>query len=101
MKDIIKETEEMSREYFYSLGFSDEQINPLIAIGMKDINNIIERIELLLEEDDFSFESLDNLLHGLKGLLYHMGNNTLADKINEMRSDESGSFIPKLKALIS
>lgn len=100
MRNVIKQTEEMGIAYLKAFGFSDEQVNPLVIIGTKDINNTLEKIEVLLEEVHPSIETLNNLLHALKGLLFQMGNHALAEKINEMRSHLSEADISELKALL-
>ena len=97
---MIKETEKMGIAYLKAFGFSDEQVNPLVEIGIKDINNTLSKIEILLEETHPSIEELNNLLHALKGLLFQMGNTALGEKINEMRSHLSEDDILEIKELL-
>ena len=96
----MKQTEEIGRAYFKAFGFTDAQINPLVLVGVKDINSTLDKIEVLLEEEYPSIETLNTLLHALKGLLLQMGNDALGKKINEMRSHLSQEDMTTLKALL-
>jgi hypothetical protein len=53
-----------------------------------------------LDQDYVSDQELDDILHSLKGLLFHMGNNILAQEVYEMRGDtERAALEQKLKGV--
>lgn len=87
MKNIISETEVMAYEYLKAFGFGDDQIVPLITIGVKDLDKELKKLQNLVNADEVVAEDVNNVLHALKGLLFQLGNHPLAEKVNETRSD--------------
>ncbi len=86
MKNIINETEAIAYNYLKAFGFEDGQIIPLIIQGKKDLYKELTKLESLLYENTVSLDAINNVVHALKGLLFHMGNHELAEKLNETRS---------------
>ncbi len=101
MKTIIDETEAMAFDYFKAFGFDEEQINMLIIQGKKDLVINLDKLKLLLQEDEISTEDVSNVLHALKGLLFQLGNHEIAEKLNESRSDlENKETLEEVKELL-
>lgn len=86
MIHIIKQTESISYQYLKELGFSDEQILSLISVGKKDLEKELLKLKILIDSNDFVLTDINNSLHALKGLLFQLGNHTLAERLNEIRS---------------
>ena len=86
MKNIIKETEAIAYGYLKEFGFKDEQITPLVTMGKRDLNKELSKLKDLLADDVVVIDDVNNVLHALKGLLFQLGNHTLADQLNEIRS---------------
>ena len=86
MQKIINETEIIAFSHLKAFGFKEEQISSLVAQGKKDLACELGKLELLLQEDTVSLEDIDNILHALKGLLFQLGNHSIAEKLNESRS---------------
>jgi len=87
MKNIILETEQLAYEYLKGFGFSDEQITPLVTLGIKNLSESLEKLKKLLNEEGYSLKDLDNILHAIKGLLLQLGHTQLAQKLNAIRLD--------------
>ena len=85
MKRIIKQTEETAYAYLSEFGFDDEQIMPLIEKGTRDLSRITSEVEVLLNQNPISWNEVDDALHALKGLLFHLGNNPIAEQIDKVR----------------
>ncbi len=101
MNKIIDETEVVAYEYLKAFGFSDEQIAPLILQAKKDLIKTLNQLEIALNSDEVSVEEVNNGLHALKGLLFHLGNHALADQLNEVRTHlESESDFKKISQLL-
>ncbi len=86
MQNILRKTQNLAHEYLQSFGFEEEQIETLIKKGTRDLKNELEKLYTLLENENTPIEELNNALHALKGLLFHLGNNALAQELNEVRS---------------
>ena len=96
MKNIISETEIIAYDYLKAFGFSEEQISSLITQGKKDLDKELTKLEtLLLHADTVPLDDMNNVLHALKGLLFQMGNHTLAEKLNEIRSNDEREIVLK------
>ncbi len=87
MEKFISHTEEIAFQHLKSFGFKDEQIDQLIRQGTKDLRKELIKLETVLQEDEISYDDLNNVLHALKGLLFQMGNHDAAEKLVEIRSD--------------
>ena len=89
MKNIISKTEVIAYDYLKAFGFSEKQISSLITQGKKDLHKELTKLETLLSHaDTVSLDDINNVLHALKGLLFQMGNHDLAERLNEIRSNE-------------
>jgi len=90
MQKIIDETEERAFAFLKEFGFSNDEIAPVVAKGIFDLENTCDKLKILF--NDFSEEKLDeldDLLHGLKGLLVQLGNTPLAEAIEKLRDYEN------------
>jgi len=96
MKNIISETAVIAYDYLNEFGFNEDQINSLITQGKKDLHKELTKLEtLLIHTDTVSLDDINNVLHALKGLLFQMGNHDLAEKVNEIRSNDEREVILK------
>jgi len=96
MNNIISKTEIIAYDYFKDFGFNEDQINSLILQGKKDLHKELTKLEtLLIHADTVSIDDINNILHALKGLLFQMGNHDLAEKLNEIRSNDQREVILK------
>ena len=86
MNKIISETEVIAYDYLKAFGFEDEQIAPLIVQAKKDLIKTLSQLDTALHAEAVSLEDINDGLHALKGLLFHLGNHELAEKLNEIRS---------------
>jgi hypothetical protein len=85
MKKIIRQTEKTAYDYLKAFGFEDEQIFPLVEKGKVDLEKTVLKLEGLLTDSPIAWDEVDNALHAIKGLLYHLGNNALAERIDQSR----------------
>jgi hypothetical protein len=100
MSNLIEETLNMAFEKFRKFGFKDEQISQLVESGKKDLLQESEKLMVILKADDLDFEALNNSLHALKGLLLNMGNDTVANKLIELRNEnDSEDKIEEIKKI--
>ncbi len=101
MNGLIKESLDIAAKKFKGFGFSDEQIEQLLASGKRDLEKETARLRDILLEEPIDMEALSSVLHALKGLLYNMGNDTVGDMMVEMRSHEiTADEIETLKKLV-
>ena len=101
MYKIISETEVMATAYLKAYGFEDEQISSLITQAKKDLKKTLKQLHEVVYAETLSMIDINNALHALKGLLFHMGNHTLANELDEIRSTfESEKILQKLKFLL-
>lgn len=91
----------MARKHFKGFGFEDDQIEPLLAAGERDLRKELDKLRQLLEEENINIDSINLSLHGLKGLLLNMGNTAVADKLVELRQEKDEYILEELKSLLS
>lgn len=101
MEQLINETVEIARQHFKGFGFEDQQIEPLLAAGERDLRKELDKLRFLLEKERVDIDSINLSLHGLKGLLLNMGNTTVADKLVELRQAEDDYILAELKSLLA
>jgi len=102
MSDLIEQTLEMAFNKFKKFGFKDEQIQQLVASGKKDLEQESEKLVSILEADILDYDALNKSLHALKGLLLNMGNDSIANKLIELRNGEnSESKITEIKTIFN
>ena len=87
MQKIINETEVIAYRYLGEFGFSKEEISPLIFQGKKDLKVNLTKLKALLSSENSSLDDVNNVLHALKGLFFHLGNYAIAEQLNEIRSN--------------
>ncbi len=102
MEKLIDDTTEIARKHFGGFGFSDDQVETLLASGKRDLVKEFGKLQLLLREESVDIEAINNSMHALKGLLSNMGNMALADKFIELRQvSEDGDIIDEIKVLLA
>ncbi|MEA1953633.1 MAG: hypothetical protein U9O24_04525 [Campylobacterota bacterium] len=89
MKNIINNTKHIAHEHLKGFGFADEQITPLVEMGIKNLTETLTNLKILLDDESLSLEKLDDALHAIKGLLLQLGNADLAEALNAIRLDLS------------
>ena len=101
MEKIINETEILAFDYFKAFEFEDKQIAQLIIQGKKDLHRELKKLEILLHANNISYTDINNVLHALKGLLFQLGNHAVADKLNEVKSqNESDTKLKEIALLL-
>lgn len=101
MYKIIDDTEAIAYKHLQAFGFSEEQVTPLVNQAKKDMENELTKLKTLLDEDTVSIETLNNVLHALKGLMFQVGNHSVAEQINEVRSHlDSEKAIKEIRDLL-
>ncbi len=101
MEKIISETEVLAVESLKAFGFSDEQVDPLVTQGKKDLRIALTKLQLLLKADTIDYDEVSNVLHALKGLLFQLGNHDVAEKLTESRSHlESENTLKEITLLL-
>lgn len=86
MDKIIDQTEIVATAHLKSFGFNEDQVNALVTQGKKDLQKELQKLKVLLENG--SVEDINNALHALKGLFSQLGNHKVADRLNEIRTEE-------------
>ena len=101
MEKLINETVEIARKHFQGFGFEDEQIEPLLEAGKRDLTKELNKLQTLLENERIDIDVINLSLHALKGLLLNMGNSRVADKLTELREEkENTQLLADIKALL-
>jgi len=101
MSQLVNETKITAYNYLSAFGFEDEQIYKLIEKGVKDINQTVEKLEIQLSNATVVWDEVDDTLHALKGLLFQMGNNEIAEIIDQKRhTDKNQDSINTLLELV-
>jgi hypothetical protein len=85
MGRFIEESLNIAAEKFKKFGFSDIQIEQLLASGKRDLEGEVAKLEILLEDETPDIEKINKILHALKGLLYNMGNTEAGDKMADLK----------------
>ena len=102
MDELVNETVEIARKYFKGVGFDDEQIASLLKAGKRDLTKELTKIQELLESECVDIDAVNLSLHALKGLFLTMGNNSMGEKLNELRKEnENEHIISEIKKLLS
>ena len=87
MQKILDETEKLAYTYLKAFGFEENEIAPVVAKGLVDLETILNKLKTVFSlPHEAKKEEVDNVLHALKGLLFHLGNHDLAEKIETLRS---------------
>ena len=101
MQRIIRETEEIAYRYLGEFGFSKDEISPLVSTGKKDLEANLIKLKALINSGQICTDEINNTLHALKGLFFHLGNTEVAKELNEIRSDlDNKASIEKIKHLL-
>jgi hypothetical protein len=75
-------------EYLTGLGFPEDQVIPLIEQAKKDLRTELARMDKIRRSPEPDIEALDRALHAIKGLLFNLGNNDLAEKLEGIRTEK-------------
>ncbi len=85
MQKLLNETKEKAYLFLREFGFEEDELEPVIAKGLLDLENTINHLAVVLEKENPEDEELDGVLHGLKGLLFQLGNHDAANKAERLR----------------
>ena len=87
MQKIIVETEQKAYPFLKKFGFDEKEIPLVVAKGIFDLETIIDQLKVLFPTvSENNIDELDNLLHGMKGLLVQLGNYGLVEEIEKLRN---------------
>ena len=101
MDELINETVKISRKYFKGFAFEDEQIALLLESGKRDLTKELTKLKKLLESEQIDIDAVNRSTHALKGLFLTMGNNSIGEKLNELRKEnENERIIIEIKKLL-
>jgi len=89
MEHLIDQTLHLAKKKFSAFGFSQSQIDLLLASAQSDLNEVLCRLQSLLEDETSSPTQLKRTLHDLKGLLYNMGHTQAGDLIAKLENEHS------------
>jgi len=101
MYRVVEESLRIAKERFGSFGFSQEQIEQLLASGRRDLESELKVLEGLLSASTPDIDAIDKSLHALKGLLYNLGHVEAGDMMVSLReSDDLTSNLSRIKRLL-
>jgi len=90
MNSIIEATKNKAYGYLRAFGFDEEEIEPVIQKGLRDLENTLVKLQVTVRSENTpDLQTLDDLLHGLKGLLFQLGNHELAKEVDAIRRYEN------------
>jgi len=102
MEEILAQTENIAFDYLKAFGFQDEQVHSLITQGKADLLKGLTKLKKILKEETNSFDEMNNILHSLRGLLFQLGNHTLAEDFSEIEaSTKDIDTLNRLRTLLS
>jgi len=89
MQLLFEETRKRAYVFLKAFGFEDDELDPVIDKGLADLETSIESLSSCVESpESCTKEKLDAVLHGLKGLLFQLGNHHAANKVERLRYTE-------------
>ena len=89
MQKLLAETKEKAYIFLREFGFEEDELDPVVSKGLRDIEETLDYLKGLLNHDSVLQKDIDTVLHGLKGLLFHLGNHTVANKVEKLRYSEN------------
>lgn len=102
MQNLINETMEIASQHFKNFGFEDEQIEPLLASGKRDLTKELNKLQELLQKEIIEIDKINLSVHAMKGLFLTMGNATVGEKLSEIHNkSEDTRIINEIKTLLS
>ena len=102
MKNLINETMEIASQHFKNFGFEDEQIEPLLASGKRDLTKELNKLQELLQKEIIEIDKINLSVHAMKGLFLTMGNLSVGEKLSEIHNkSEDTRIINEIKKLLS
>ncbi len=85
MQKLLNETKEKAYLFLREFGFEEDELEPVITKGLLDLESAINHLSEVLEKEKPDNEELDGVLHGLKGLLFQLGNHDAANRAERLR----------------
>ena len=85
MQKLLNETKEKAYLFLREFGFEEDELEPVITKGLHDLESAINHLSEVLEKEKPDNEELDGVLHGLKGLLFQLGNHDAANSAERLR----------------
>ncbi len=85
MQKLLNETKEKAYLFLREFGFEEDELEPVINKGLIDLENAIHHLSEVVEKENPKDEEVDGVLHGLKGLLFQLGNHDAANKAERLR----------------
>jgi len=95
MKKLLKETRQKAYLFLREFGFDEDDIEPTINKGLKELEETLAYLSDLIEHHSEDKEEIENALHGLKGLLFQLGNHDVANTVEKLRYSESVDEVRK------
>jgi len=95
MQKLLDETKQKAYIFLREFGFEEDELDPVINKGLRDIEETLIHLSDLLNDEKKDKEGLDGLLHGLKGLLFQLGNHNAAYTVEQLRGTENKNNICK------
>ena len=80
-QQLVDETLILADQYLKGFGFTEVQVKPLLMKAEKDLHTTLNNVDMILQEEYIDDIALEHALHALKGLLSHLGNSVLANKL--------------------
>ena len=85
MQKLLNETKEKAYLFLREFGFEEDELEPVITKGLLDLESAINHLSEVLAKEKPDNEELDGVLHGLKGLLFQLGNHDAANRAERLR----------------
>lgn len=85
MQKLFRETEEKAYHFLREFGFEENELDPVISKGLQELEETLNRLQSQLNQVQPDIDSLDSTLHGIKGLLFQLGNYDAANKVERLR----------------
>ena len=89
MKKLLDTAKNSALRRLEGLGFSREETEPIVQTGIDELSDALKNLQTFIRSDNFSPQKADDILHGIKGLLYQMGCDTYAAQADALRQTPS------------
>jgi hypothetical protein len=90
MKQIVNRTKDIAYDYLGAFGFESDKIDATVSKGLTELESAFERLGDLADES-FDFDTIDNALHTLKGILFQLGNGEDGHLVDSLRGEITAS----------
>ena len=88
MQKLLEETKEKAYLFLREFGFEEDELDPIVKKGLKELQETLTDLSKLLKRTTIAHKDMDDVLHGLKGLLFQLGNHEAANKAEKLRYTE-------------